>query len=148
MTGYWLLLPEALVLVAAIAALFGEFLPGRDRGVAYLGAAAAAVAAVLVASAPLARTLFDGLLAFDSIARYGRASIPALTAIWLLWIAGRGTGEDVDHSSNRIGAVHGREPSTGDFRVVDAGKRKQTEIHQPCLMAVQPESVEEDQNLL
>ena len=92
MTGYWLLLPEVLLVLAALAALFGEYLPGRDRGAAFLGAAVAAVAAVAVSSAPLSRPLFGGLLAFDAIARYGRASIPALTAIWLLWVAGRGTG--------------------------------------------------------
>ena len=92
MTGYWSLLPEVLLVAAAIVALFGEYLPGRDRGAALLGAAAAAAAAVLVAVAPLGRPLFGGVLAYDAIARYGRVAIPALTAIWLLWVAGRGTG--------------------------------------------------------
>lgn len=91
MTGYWQLLPEALVACAAIAALFAEYLPGRDRGAALVGAVSAAVAAALVASAPLGRPLF-GVLAYDAIARYGRVAIPALTAVWLLWIADRGTG--------------------------------------------------------
>ena len=41
-TGYWQLLPEAVVLAAALVALFGEFLPGRDRSTAYVGVAACA----------------------------------------------------------------------------------------------------------
>lgn len=90
LTGYWHLAPEALVVIAALAALFGEFLPGRDRGAAYLAAGLAGVAAVLVAFGGTAGPLAFGQIEIDGIARFARAGVAALTALWALWIAGRG----------------------------------------------------------
>ncbi len=93
MTGYWQLAPEALVLVAALAALFGEFLPGHDRGSAYIGAGACLVAAVLIVLGGASTPLWGGMLVYDALAQYVRVAVALLTAVWLLWVAGRGLGE-------------------------------------------------------
>ena len=94
MTGYALLIPELLVLLAAFWALFAEKLPGGDRGAAWLGAVATLAAAVIVAVAPLATTdgPFPRMLAFDGPARLARIVMCMLAAVWLLWTAGRGQG--------------------------------------------------------
>lgn len=94
MSGYWQLLPEVLVLLAALAALFGELLPSRDRGAAFLGAGLCTVAAGLVVWDGIARPLFDGMLVYDAFSRYGRVGVALLTAVWLLWVAGRGMGDE------------------------------------------------------
>jgi len=93
-TGYALLIPELLVLLAAFWALFAEKLPGGDRGAAWLGAVATLAAAVIVAVAPLATTggPFPRMLAFDGPARLARIVMCMLAAVWLLWTAGRGQG--------------------------------------------------------
>ncbi|MDY0087011.1 MAG: NADH-quinone oxidoreductase subunit N [Coriobacteriia bacterium] len=90
LTGYWHLAPEALVVIGALAALFGEFLPGRDKGAAYLAAALAAVAALLVAFGGTAGAMAFGQIQPDGIARFARVSVAGLTALWALWVAGRG----------------------------------------------------------
>ena len=93
MTGYAVLIPELLLVAGAMWALFGELLPGGDRGAAWLGAAAAAVASVLAAAQSTSVVSpFGDLLAFDGPARFARVAIGVLAAIWLLWTAGRGTG--------------------------------------------------------
>jgi NADH-quinone oxidoreductase subunit N len=94
MTGYWQLLPEVLVLVAALVALFGEFLPGRDRGAAWGGAALCVVAAALVVWGGISRPLFGGMLVHDGISQYARVAVPLLTAVWLLWVGARGMGDE------------------------------------------------------
>jgi len=93
-TGYYQLLPEAVMLVAALLALFGEFLPGRDRGTAYIGLAACLIAAALVVWGGITRPIFGGMLVYDGLAQYARVAIALLTAIWLLWVAGRGLGKE------------------------------------------------------
>jgi NADH-quinone oxidoreductase subunit N len=90
MQGYWLLTPEVLVLLGAIAALFGEYLPGKDRGAAYLGAALSAVAAALAAYGATGVDLFGGMIHADEISRYVRVGVAVLAALWCLWVAGRG----------------------------------------------------------
>jgi len=90
MTGYWQLLPEALVLVGALVALFGEFVPGRDRGSVLLGALLAFAAAAIVAVDAGGGSLFGGMLTFDSSARFVRAGVAGLTGVWLLWLSDRG----------------------------------------------------------
>ncbi|HET6498197.1 MAG TPA: NADH-quinone oxidoreductase subunit N [Coriobacteriia bacterium] len=90
LAGYWHLLPEALVVLGAFLALFGEFLPGRDKGAAYVAAALAGVAALLVAFGGLGEPLFLGQIDPDGIARFARTAIAGLAAVWALWIAGRG----------------------------------------------------------
>ena len=90
MTGYLQLLPEALLLLGALLALFGEWLPGRDRGAALIGATLAAAAALAAGFGAVGDTLFGGLLYFDGPARFVRVGVAALTAVWLLWFTDRG----------------------------------------------------------
>ncbi|MBE0476628.1 MAG: NADH-quinone oxidoreductase subunit N [Coriobacteriia bacterium] len=90
MTGYAALIPEALVLAAALAALFAGLLPGGARTAAGGGAAAAALSAVLAANTGGAGSLLSGTLALDGAAAFVRAAIAALTAAYLMWLAGRG----------------------------------------------------------
>ena len=92
MSGYWLIAPELLVLVSVAWALFAERLPGGDRGAAWVGFALTVAAAVLAALSPVGVTLFGGLLVFDGIARFARAGVAVVGALWLLWTAGRGEG--------------------------------------------------------
>lgn len=94
MTGYAQLTPELLVLAGALVALFGEFLPGRDRGAAYVGMTTCVLAAGLVIWGGIAKPIFGGMLAYDAISQYGRAAVALLTAVWLLWAAGRGLGSE------------------------------------------------------
>ncbi|MDO9108116.1 MAG: NADH-quinone oxidoreductase subunit N [Coriobacteriia bacterium] len=89
MTGYAQLLPEILLLAGALLALFGEWLPGRDRGAAFIGAALALAAALAAAYSVLGDTLFGGLLYFDAPSRFIRVGVALLTALWLLWFADR-----------------------------------------------------------
>ena len=93
MTGNLLLLPELLVLVGAFWALFADLLPGRDRGAAWAGVACTAAAALIAALQPIGLSgPFPGQLAFDGPARFARVTVLVLSAAWLLWTAGRGTG--------------------------------------------------------
>lgn len=92
MTGYLLLLPEMLLLVAVFWALFAEYLPGKDRGAAVVGLLAAGGATVLVALQPVGQGVFGDLLVFDGASRFIRIAIAALTALWMLWVAGRDEG--------------------------------------------------------
>lgn len=92
MSGYALLVPELLILIGVAWGLFAERLVGSDRGAAYAGALFAAAAAVTAALTPVSEPLFDGLLAFDGAARFSRAGVAAIAAVWLLWVAGRGAG--------------------------------------------------------
>lgn len=89
MQGYWQLLPECLVLLGALVALFGEFLPGKDRGAALLGAALSGTAMAAVIVGGLGDPLFGGMLVADETARFIRAGVAGLTMLWLLWLAGR-----------------------------------------------------------
>ena len=91
MTGYATLLPEVLLLLGALLALFSERLPGGDKAGAVCGAVAALAAAVCVVLVPLgAEGPFGDLLVFDGPARFTRGAIALLTCVWLLWTAGRG----------------------------------------------------------
>ena len=93
MTGYALLIPEVLLIVGALWALFAERLPGGDRGAAWLGALLSVGAAVAAAlSGTGGRSPFGTLLVFDGPARLVRVAIGVLSAIWLLWTASRGRG--------------------------------------------------------
>ncbi len=94
MTGLDLLIPEYLLLAGAIAALFVERLSPRASAGAFLGAAvalAATVAAVIIGSGG---EVSGGMLTLDAVAVTVRVAILALTAIYLLWMAGRGMGPE------------------------------------------------------
>ncbi len=88
MTELAVLLPEALVIIGALAALFAERLPGGDRTAARLGSALAFVAALSVAAIGTASPIAGGALAYDAIARDARLAVAGLTALYLLWLSG------------------------------------------------------------
>lgn len=92
MTGYGIILPEVLLLVAVAWALFAERLPGGDRGSAWVAFALSVASAIVAALTPLGGELFGGILVIDAAARFARTGIAALAAIWFLWTAGRGEG--------------------------------------------------------
>lgn len=92
MSGYALIVPELSLLAAVAWAMFAERLPGRDRGSAVVGAVLASVAGISAALLPVGGELFGGLLLFDSTTRFARAGVAGVTALWLLWTAGRGEG--------------------------------------------------------
>lgn len=92
MTGYALLIPEFLLLGAAVWALFSDRLRGGDKGAATAGALAAGVGAVIAALSPVGEELFGGALVFDGPARFARAGVAVATLAWMSWTAGRGEG--------------------------------------------------------
>ncbi|MBS3957295.1 MAG: NADH-quinone oxidoreductase subunit N [Clostridiales bacterium] len=88
--GYWILAPEVLVVIGALVVLFGDVLFRSDRKAAYAGAAFAGVAAVLAGAGGTADPMVFGQIEPDAMARFARTGIAALTAVWALWVAGRG----------------------------------------------------------
>jgi proton-translocating NADH-quinone oxidoreductase chain N len=90
LSGYFHFVPEVLVVAAALAALFGEYLPAGDRGAAFLAAALAGAAALLVVFGGTGGPMVFGQVEPDGIARFARAGVAGLTAVWALWVAGRG----------------------------------------------------------
>ncbi|MBW6469385.1 MAG: hypothetical protein K0B85_09545, partial [Coriobacteriia bacterium] len=94
LSGYWHFVPEVLVVAGALAALFGEFLPGRDKGAAYIAAALAGVAALLVAAGGTGGPMVFGQVEPDGVARFARTGVAGLTAVWALWVAGRGMSDE------------------------------------------------------
>lgn len=92
MSGYALLFPELLLLVAVAWAMFAELLPGKDRGAAAAGTMLSAGAAVAAAFMPVQAELFGGLLVFDGAARFVRVGASLLLALWLAWSWARGEG--------------------------------------------------------
>jgi NADH-quinone oxidoreductase subunit N len=91
MDSWVLLAPEVIVLVGALLALFGERLPGGDSRAPYWGAGFALAAAVAVR--PIEDSLFDGMLTYDGTTAWARIAIGLLTAVYLLWLGGRGMGD-------------------------------------------------------
>ncbi len=95
MRGYALYIPEYLVLLGALLALFGERMPGRGRGATLIGSALAAAATVVAvwAVGPAPKLVGDMLTA-DATAAFVRATVAGLTAVFLLWLHGRGMGDE------------------------------------------------------
>ncbi len=91
MQPYLVLVPEILVLVAALAALFADLL-GGDRVAAILGALATAAAAVAVWLVPVPESLFGSMLTFSggTTGLMLRSGIAVLTSLFLVWVAARG----------------------------------------------------------
>lgn len=92
MSGYAAILPEIILLLAAGWAMFAEFLPGRDRGSAWVGVGAGVAATVAAAAVSTDAQLFGGLVAFDGPARFARVGIGVVLVLWLLWTASSAEG--------------------------------------------------------
>jgi NADH-quinone oxidoreductase subunit N len=92
MSDLWRLVPEFLVLAGAILVLFADVAKLGPAAAARIGALVAAGAAVASSLIGPGGALFDGMLALDETAVFARAAIGALAAVWMLWLAGRGTG--------------------------------------------------------
>ena len=94
MTGLNLLIPEYLLLAGAIAVLFIERLSPRASAGAFLGAGVALAATVVAVVIGGGGEVSGGMLTLDAVAVTVRVAITALTAVYLLWMAGRGMGPE------------------------------------------------------
>lgn len=84
--------PELVLLAAALLALFADVLArGRERAAAWIGAAGAAAASVIAGlTAAGGIELFAGSFVIDGPAQVARVATGALTALFLVWLAGSG----------------------------------------------------------
>lgn len=89
-----MIVPEILLLAGALAALFVDR-AASDRSIAasvgLVSSVAAAVAAIVAGTHP--GTVF-GTLAYDGATVFAKVAIALLLAVWLCWVAGRGTGQE------------------------------------------------------
>jgi NADH-quinone oxidoreductase subunit N len=92
--GLRVLAPEGILLVAAVVALFADWIPGLRRSPAGFGALAAFGAAGVAMVPHGTRTFFGQMLLIDPTASFARVAIAALSAVFLLWLAGRGMGHE------------------------------------------------------
>lgn len=90
LTGYMLLAPEAILLVAAFVALFMGGKDGTSRAAAWLAALASAAAALLSLFGPSQGLLFGGMLFYGGYTPVVRCAIAGLAAVWFLAVAGKG----------------------------------------------------------
>lgn len=107
MAVFRLLLPETLLLVGGLVALVAELLPGRGRGAAWLAAGLSAAAAVIAFAVGTGPAIFSGALLVDRTAVFARGSVAALTAVWSLWVAGRGLGDERRQEGVALGLLAG-----------------------------------------
>lgn len=87
-----LIWPEAVLLLAALIALFADTLfPGHDRAGAWVGFAGASLAGALaLVSGRGTISLFGGQYGVDGIGMFARIATCVLAAAFLLWLAGSG----------------------------------------------------------
>lgn len=92
MAGLALMAPEALLLVAALAALFADVLVrGRDRAGAWIGAAGALLATgAAVWAGRGAPALFGAQFSVDGAGQVARVVTGLLTTAFLVWLASSG----------------------------------------------------------
>lgn len=84
------LTPEALLLAGALVALFAGGAGSRSRIAAWIGSGLALAAAAVAVAVGTGEALFGGALVADEVTVFGRVAIAGLSAVWLLWVAGRG----------------------------------------------------------
>lgn len=90
MPDYLLMAPEALLLAAALLALFADKMPGGGRTGAWIGVAGGLGAGITALWASPDATLFGGMLAYGGGSVFARVATGVLTALFCLWLAGRG----------------------------------------------------------
>ncbi|MCL2379475.1 MAG: hypothetical protein FWC81_01610 [Coriobacteriia bacterium] len=88
--GYGILLPIALLLIAAFWALFANLLPGKDRGASLVGLACSVLATLCYGFSVPGALLFGGRYFFTPDARFAAVIICLLAALWCLWTFGSG----------------------------------------------------------
>lgn len=90
MSAYIFILPEVLVLLGALQALFGGKSRASSRSVAIISALFVAAAGVAVLFTPLhVESAFGSLLVYDELGRFSRLSILVAAFVWLVWSAGK-----------------------------------------------------------
>jgi NADH-quinone oxidoreductase subunit N len=91
-SGLLLISPELILLASALVALFADvLLRGLPRAGAWVGATGAGLAAVAAWWAGQGSVaLFGGMFAVDGASQVARVATGALTAAFLLWLAGAG----------------------------------------------------------
>ncbi len=94
MGAYALIAPEIVVLATALVVMFADVVSGgRRRAAAWIGAAGALAAAGLALWAGTCEVrVFGGMLAVDGAAQFARVATTLLTAVFLVWLAGKGMG--------------------------------------------------------
>lgn len=92
MPALTLIVPECVLLLSALVALFAEFLArGRERAAAWVGAGGALIAAGVAWWAGQGTpALFAGGFSVDGAAQVARVVTGLLTAAFLAWLAGSG----------------------------------------------------------
>jgi NADH-quinone oxidoreductase subunit N len=95
MNGVGWFIPEYLLLAGAFFALFADWIFGRDNAGAAAGAVIAALAAIAAVLIGVREPAFlGGLLELRQVAVTVRVAIAALSAVYLLWLAARGTAPE------------------------------------------------------
>jgi len=94
--GYALIVPELLLVIAALWALFSDRLPGKNRGAAAIAAFLVLCAGLITAFCEKGATLFGGKLILTSDARFGGVVLCLLALAWLIWTAAAGRGRTAE----------------------------------------------------
>lgn len=84
------LVPEFFAIVGAVVVLFVSSDDSRVRTAARVGACFSIAAGLSAAALGTFGPLFGGRLAVDAATVVGKVAILGLTALWLVWVAGRG----------------------------------------------------------
>ncbi|MCL2654904.1 MAG: NADH-quinone oxidoreductase subunit N [Coriobacteriia bacterium] len=90
--GYALIIPELLLIVAALWALFSERLPGGNRGAAAIAAVLVLFSGAILGCTAMNTVLFGSKLVLTQDARFGGVVLCLLALIWLIWTAFAGSG--------------------------------------------------------
>ncbi|MCL2881823.1 MAG: NADH-quinone oxidoreductase subunit N [Coriobacteriia bacterium] len=97
--GYALIVPELLLIVAALWSLFSDRLPGKSRGAAAVAAFLVLCAGLITAFCAKGIALFGSKLILTSDARFGGVVLCLLALVWLVWTAAAGRGRTAEASA-------------------------------------------------
>ncbi len=87
-------IPEYLLLAGAFVALFAELIVRREGAGAAAGALFAALAALSAAAIGVRPDACGGMLELDQVSVTVRVALALLSAVYLLWLVGRGMGSE------------------------------------------------------
>ena len=94
--GYALVIPELLLIVAALWALFSDRLPGRGRGASVVAAVLVLLGGVVLGCTAAGTSIFGGKLLLTIDARFGGVVLCLLVLVWLIWTAAAGSGRTAE----------------------------------------------------